>query len=62
MGRGGLGLRKKPTFALLCLLFCGYYLLFGGGGGNGSSKEDFATAIERKSTRAHALTASSHVY
>ena len=48
MGRGGLGLRKKPTAMLVCLLIGGY-MLMGGGGGDGktATKDDFATAIER---------------
>ena len=48
MGRGGLGLRKKPTAMLACLLIGGYMLMGGGGGGGKTAtKDDFATAIER---------------
>ncbi len=50
MGRGGLGLRKKPTAMLACLLVGGYMLLGRGGGdgaGSPASKDDFVAAIER---------------
>ena len=48
MGRGGLGLRKKPTAMLACLLVGGYMLLGGGGGGGSTaSKDEFVAAIER---------------
>jgi hypothetical protein len=48
MGRGGLGLRRKPATVLACLLV-GAYLLLGGGdsGGGGGTKDDFAAAVER---------------
>ena len=47
MGKGGLGLKRKPAVVLGFLLLGAYLLLGGGGGGGESSKQEFAKAIER---------------